>query len=304
MKINLGYCCISRLHENLRCNRTTTKTYIEKYNKGDKGKYLIAKAKENINDLILLLDENEKIGINAFRVSEQLLPLVDLKYYDMNILKYELKKLGDTANKYNMQLSTHPSQYFVLNSVNPKIVDKSIYTLDLFAKMFDYMELDKTPNITLHVGVLKAYDNKTEAIDFFCKGFEKLSSSTKKYLVVENDHNSFNITDCIDIHNKIGIPVVFDNRHYHWNHSDISYDKALELAVSTWGKRIPKLHLSSENEMNRHAHSDYVTLEDYLEMYNALAKTGIKECNIMLECKQKDKAVMKLVEDIEKHFND
>lgn len=294
MKINLGYCCISTLHSKIRCNRATTKTYIEKMQAFARHDYLIEKARTNLDDLKHLLRLNVENDILAFRVPEQILPQLDLGYYSADELLHELEDAGRLANELNVQLSTHPSQFFVLNSMRPEVVERSVTTLNLFADFFEKMKLQKTPNITLHIGGKSGYEDKQEAVEGFVAGFSKLSETTKQYLVVENDHVSFDVTDCLKVHQMTGIPVVFDNKHYEWNPGDISYEEAVMEASKTWKNRIMKVHLSSDKDKKIHAHSDYVTVEDYKKLVHALEKTQRDECNIMLECKEKDKAILEL----------
>lgn len=296
MDIKLGYCCISTIHEKLRCNRCSTKTYLESKSRSECHDLLIEKARENLHDLSLLLQENYKNKIFAFRISEQLLPQIDLGYYTIDELNEELENVGKIANQYDIQLSTHPSQYFVLNSLKEDVVKRSINSLNLFAEMLSRMNLNRVPNIILHVGVKNCYETTEEACDTFCGNFLRLNEITRSYLVIENDHVSFTVEDCLYIHRKLGIPVVFDNRHYHWNPGNLTFQQAVKEVVKTWGNRIPKFHLASDKDPNKHAHDDYVLISDYLELETAIEKTGIDECYIMLECKQKDKAVLKLYE--------
>ncbi len=296
MEIKLGYCCISTIHEKLRCNRCSTKTYLESKSQMKGHDLLVEKARENLHDLCQLLQENYKNKIFAFRISEQLLPQIDLGYYTIDELDEELKKVGKIANEYDIQLSTHPSQYYVLNSLKDEVVQRSINSLNLYAKILKRMNLERHPNIILHVGVKNGYETTEKACDAFCKNFRQLDMIAQSYLVIENDHVSFTVEDCLYIHRKIGIPIVFDNMHYHWNPGNLTFQQAVNEVVKTWGNRIPKFHLASDKEEKKHAHDDYVLISDYLELETAIEKTGIDQCYIMLECKQKDKAVLKLYE--------
>ena len=294
MEIHLGYCCVSMLHKKLQCSRASTKTYLEKHSKETCHDYLIEKAKQNLADLKRLLVLNYENNILCYRVPEQVLPQVDLGYYEVDELQTELKEVGEIANKLNLQLSTHPSQYFVLNSLREDVVERTVHSLSLIAEVFENMQLNKIPNLTLHLGMKQGYDSIEKAIATFSKNYERLGEAAKKYLVLENDHVSFTVKDCLSVHHQIGIPIVFDNKHYEWNSGLLTYEDALSAAVHTWGARTPKLHLSSDKEGKKHAHSDFIEPEDYFKMRDALLCSGISECYIMLECKQKDSAVIEL----------
>lgn len=300
MKINLGYCCVSMLHPKLKCSRASTKTYLENMPQDQCKEYLLKKAKDNLKDLSLLLHANKEKDILAYRIPEQILPQIDLGYYSLDDVTKELEEVGQVANQLGIQLSTHPSQFFVLNSLREEVVSRTITTLGIFSDMLERMKLEKVPNMTLHVGVKQGYPTAEAALDVFCKNFERLSVSSQKFLVLENDHVSFTVDHCLSVHDKIGIPVVFDNKHYEWNVGSLSYEEGLAKAVKTWDKRIPKLHLSSDREGAKHAHSEYIDVNDYLKMEGALKKAKIEECNIMLECKQKDRAVVHLKEELKK----
>ncbi|MDO5520334.1 MAG: UV DNA damage repair endonuclease UvsE [bacterium] len=298
MKINLGYCCISHINKKLKVNRSSTKTYLENHDASLCHEYLLEKARQNIKDLELLLYENKKNDIYAYRLPEQILPQIDLGYYSIEDVRQELKEVGEVANQLNMQLSTHPSQYFVLNSLRPDVVEKSIGSLNLFSDTFAAMELEKVPNVTLHVGVKNGYETVEGALDQFCENYLRLNENARNYLVLENDHVSFTVDNCLYVHQKIGIPIVFDNKHFEWNPGKLSYDECVREAAKTWKERIPKFHLASDKEGNKHAHDDYIHVEDYLKMVDAMEKAGMEECNVMLECKEKDLAILKLREDL------
>lgn len=301
VEILLGYCCVSTLYPKLKCSRSSTKTYLDSHDAKACHDYLLDKARKNLFDMAELLKYNKDNGILAYRMPEQVLPQLDLGYYKIEELQTELRMVGKIANQLGIQLSQHPSQYYVLNSHRQDVVEKSIHTLDFFAETMEAMELTKVPNMTLHIGVKNGYEDSTEAVKAFAKNFERLGEPAKKYLVVENDHVSFQVEDCLKVHELTGVPVVFDNKHYEWNPGDMTFEESLNAAVHTWGSRTPKLHLSSDKEgIKKHAHHEMVFLEDYKKMEQAAEKSGIKQCYFMLECKQKDIAVLELYEKIKK----
>lgn len=294
MKLMLGYCCISTLNPNLKCSQGSTKTWLEKNTHEVARAKLLEKAKSNIYNLKKLLHANKANNIYAFRIPEQLLPQADLGYYDIVEFASELAEVGAIANKYGMQLSQHPSQYFVLNSTRGDVVEKTIANLNMFADVLAMMQLKRVPNLTIHVGAKSGYSTKKDACDAFCRNFDRLNANAKKFLVVENDQNSFSVNDCVYIHEQIGIPVVLDNAHFAFNPDGLTLAQAAALVVPTWGARIPKFHMSSEDEQPRHAHADYVHKSDYLEFGKAIYNTGLEVACIMLESKQKDGAIKEL----------
>ena len=67
------------------------------------------------------------------------------------------------------------------------------------------------------------------------------------------------------IHHKVGIPVVFDHAHYKYKPvPGVSQREAVKMAMSTWGKRVPKVHLCSQMPGAKiHTHGDYILATDY-----------------------------------------
>lgn len=297
MFIDFGYCCITKLSD-LMCSRSSTKTYLEKMSFDDARHHAFKKAVLNLADLKDLLKQNYNNGINAYRISDSLIPHFDLGYYKIEELEKKLVQVGEIANKYNSKLSIHPSQYFVLNSQNEKTATNTINFFNGYAKIFKFMKLQNKPTIVTHIGGLKPFDNKEGALKNFILNFNRLSDDAKSFVVVENDQNLFDINDCMAINKVLNIPVVFDSCHYHFNKGGLQYSEALNFAYSTWKDRTPKIHLSSENEKIIHAHSDFIDVKDYFQLENALIEIGADNVVVMLECKQKDKAVLKLREDI------
>ena len=53
-------------------------------------------------------------------------------------------------------------------------------------------------------------------MDRFCKNFENLSPSVQGRLTVENDdkESMYSVKDLMYIHERIGIPIVFDYHHH------------------------------------------------------------------------------------------
>jgi UV DNA damage endonuclease len=101
----------------------------------------------------------------------------------------------------------------------------------------------------------------------------------------------YSVKDLIYIHERIGIPIVFDYHHHTFNTGGLSEQEALELAMSTWPDGItPVVHYSSSKPKESgnpkdkpQAHADYI-----LEKIN----TYSHNVDIMLECKAKELALI------------
>jgi len=125
--------------------------------------------------------------------------------------------------------------------------------------------------------------------------YNRLSPAAQRYLAVENDQSAHSIDSCVYINDVIGIPVVCDNAHYNKKSiQGISLRDAVQWALSTWGDRMPKLHISSEREpQGKHSHADYISKFDLDSMLHAINN---QKCILMVEAKLKDRAVQHIME--------
>jgi UV DNA damage endonuclease len=127
----------------------------------------------------------------------------------------------------------------------------------------------------------------------FCDNYDRLSHSVKSRLTVENDDKAsmYSVKDLMYIHERIGIPIVFDYHHHTFNTGGLSEQEALELAMSTWRDSIiPVVHYSSSKPKESgnpkdkpQAHADYI-----LEKINTYGY----DVDVMLECKSKEVALL------------
>ena len=101
------------------------------------------------------------------------------------------------------------------------------------------MGLSKTPYNKLNIHCNGVYGDKQSAMDRFCKNFEKLSESVQGRLTVENDDKAsmYSVKDLMYIHERIGIPIVFDYHHHNSTQVDLQNKRSLELTISTCIKR-------------------------------------------------------------------
>jgi UV DNA damage endonuclease len=303
MESIFGYACISDLYPQLKAGSTSTLTYINKLPEPNRGAYLLPKAKSNIQGMAALLQKNHANGINAYRMSDSFMPMADLGYYNWeDVFGKDLETLGSIANKFNMFLSFHPSQFFVLNSATPHVVDSAIKNFNIFADVLRLMKLKNKPVLLTHVGARSTYATQDAACDAFSCHFERLSPAAQEYFAVENDQSAHSIDSCLYIHKQIGIPVVLDNAHYNYKPvQGMSLADAAAAVIPTWGDRVPKFHVSSELEGSpRHAHADYVTKQDFTDFYNAVNSTGAQKVIWMFEAKKKDRAVLNILDKFNK----
>ena len=289
--MNLGYACINM---SIGKKVTTNRTMVKRTFQAKGMDYVSELALLNAKDIIKILEWNRLNGIKFFRLSSALIPwgdqldLTQLK--DYKEIKSELKKAGDFAKYHNIRITSHPGPFNVLVSPKESVVEKTIADLELHGKVFDMMGLSKTPYNKINIHCNGVYGDKISAMDRFCKNFKRLSNSVRSRLTVENDDKAsmYSVCDLMYIHERIGIPIVFDYHHYKFCSGVLTEDEALELAASTWPCGItPVVHYSESKEGSKpQAHSDYI---------KSLPNTYGINVDIMVEAKAKELAILPFI---------
>ena len=287
---NLGYACINMT---LGKKGVTTNRSMIKRTFNEKGiPYASELSIQNCRDLIEIIKWNEQNDVKFFRMSSNLFPwsseypLSELPHY--NRIKNLLAGAGHLVNKYGHRITSHPGPFNVLVSPNENVVKNTITDLSIHGEVFDLMGLSRTPYNKLNIHCNGVYGDKISAMDRFCKNFEKLPESVQTRLTVENDDKAsmYSVKDLMYIHERIGIPIVFDYHHHKFNTGDLSEEEALKLAASTWGDIKPVVHYSESKSLHENndsikpqAHSDYIS--DYINTYGL-------DVDVMIEAKAKE----------------
>jgi UV DNA damage endonuclease len=108
------------------------------------------------------------------------------------------------------------------------------------------------------------------------------------------------VVDVIEICEFLRLPMVLDVHHHNCNPGGIDLKNDIQRVNQSWVNTAypTKIHLSSPKEYkDDKRHADYIEVKDF---YNALAlfQEEGQDLDIMLECKMKDLALFKLIEDI------
>ncbi len=299
--MNLGYACQNmqlshlpkgkRVTMNRNCIRKTFDT---------KGiDYISEISLKNAYDLETLIKWNEKNGIKFFRLSSDMVPWAS--EFDMNDMPDidEIKEVCSRAGRYALKvgqrLTAHPGHFNVLCSPTQRVVERSIVDLTIHGELFDWLEQPRSPYAKINIHLGGAYGDKEASMERFCKNFQRLPDSVKTRLCVENDdkYNMYSVYDLYHgVHKKVGIPVVFDYHHHKFNTGDLTEERALNLAISSWPDGVkPVVHYSESRSIEKNdskikpqAHSDYVY--DRIDTYD-------KSVDIMIEAKAKELALFK-----------
>jgi UV DNA damage endonuclease len=270
----------------------------------------------SIGALHRILNYLRDSDIRMYRMSSDFVPYAthpDLPQFHRQIEENaaELARVGRYAAGLGIRLSLHPSQYIVLNAQDDEVAKKSMWDLDSQAMLLDAMEQPPEAVVVLHVGGV--YGDRQASLERFATNFHRLTEPARRRLVVENDETSFHVRDCLWLHQRLGIPVVFDHHHHRLNTGGLATAEGARAALSTWPARVvPKIHYSSPRldgrEIKRGSrvtlqppllrqHADYIdpwTFADFMEELRDL------DFDVMLEAKAKDLALLKLREDLKR----
>jgi len=293
----LGYACINMTlgKEKITTNRSMIKkTFLTKG-----VSYASELAYKNVVDLEKILKWNVKNGIYFFRVSSDIFPWAS--EYDLetlpqiHLIRIVLQRIGKFVQENNIRITCHPGPFNVLGSPNDDVVRRTIIDLETHGKIFDLMNLSKTPFNKINIHCNGTYGDKVTTMERFCRKFDMLSDSVKLRLTVENDDKAsmYSVKDLTQIHNTIGIPIVFDYHHHTFCTGDLSEEDALRLATSTWGTVKPVVHYSESKAL--HENDDKIKPQAHSDYIHTLPNTYGLDIDVMLETKQKELTLLKMI---------
>lgn len=293
MNIRLGYACISKTLDITSSHTITYTNYEKTRNKEEK---LIEITNKNLNNLEEILKYNIKNNIHFYRMSSKIIPLAthpNIKLNLLNIFKEKLEHIGNIIKENNLRVDIHLDEYCVLNSTNPNIVNSTINIIKFYKNMLKTMNIESY--MILHIG--SSAFGIEKSITRFINNFKKLDEKSKNMIILENDDKVFKIEDVLKICKTINIPMVLDYHHYKCNKVE-PLEQNIKEIINTWKEKTPKMHLSSKkNNKEFRSHHDYVDINDFIELTNIL-KTQNKNIDIMIEAKQKDMALFKLIREL------
>lgn len=307
MKIHLGYVSLSKALDNITTSRTITFTEYQKLDEEEKNRKINDIILSNLESLKKILTYNYKNNIHFYRLTSKLIPLStheQVNYEYLNKYNIIFKELGNLIKDYNIRVDTHPDQYCVLNSVNPKVVKSSISILEYHKNMLLALNI-KEPKIILHVGSNNF--GKQKSITRFINNFNLLNANIKKMLIIENDDKIFNVCDVLELCNKLKIPMVLDYHHFMCNNNGEKISSYIEQIFDTWNnsKLVPKIHFSSPKNKTKkdfRSHNDYIDSNEFIKFVEEI-KFVNRDFDIMIEAKMKDEALFRLVRELKYKTN-
>ncbi|GAB4018484.1 UV DNA damage repair endonuclease UvsE [Spirosoma koreense] len=285
---SVGYACINL---SLQADKITTNRGMIRKTFTERGvAYASELALKNVQDLLKVVDWNLENGIRLFRVSSDLFPwaseyrIADLP--DFSDIRETLEEIGSRP----IRLTIHPGPFNKLAGEH-KVLDNTIVDLEYQSELFDLMGLPPSHwnKINIHVG--GTYGDKAATLTRFSQNFGLLSENLRARLTVENDDRPslYTVADLVSVHERTGIPIVFDYFHHALNPGQQTEEEAFLMAYNTWDVR-PVFHFSDSRrdhedpKARREAHADW--------LYSPVNTYG-KEVDIVFECKMKELAVMR-----------
>lgn len=300
-KIQLGLCCLNTELRKQKPPVFASRKMIIRTIEELGIDTLKEKIIQNLKDILTMIDWNETHGIRVFRLSSEMFPHKSnpkVQDYDFDFAKDLLREIGIKARMLGHRLTFHPGQYNVVGSPSKEAFEHTLIDLKYHADVLDLMDMGDDSVMVVHGGGV--YGDKIATKERWCQQYQLLAENVKRRLVLENCEKCFSIEDCLDISNRINIPVVFDTHHYDCYKllHKFEYFKPpayyIPLILETWKRRKikPKFHVSEQGSGRCGHHSDFIEIiPQYLLDIPKKFNTDI---DIMIEAKMKEQAIFKL----------
>lgn len=277
--------------------RTATHRYVSTLSPAARRSYLTGIARDNAAALHAAVVQCHGLGIGAFRINSQILPLGTHPRSGYTIARLDRKgdlraafaAAGDAARERNVRLSFHPDQFVVLNSERPDVVAASVAELEFQAEIAELVGAD---TMVLHGG--GGAGGVEAALERLERGLDLLSPRARSRLALENDDRLFTPAALARLSARVGVPLVYDAHHHRCHPDGLSVPEATSLAAATWKDREPWMHISSPRDgwdaANPRPHADYVDPADVPPGWATLSIT------VDVEAKAKERAVLALMD--------
>ena len=292
-RIRWGLCC-QFLDSPIRF-RSATHRYVASLQPDVGRAYLTSIARDNAAALGAAVRRCAELGIGAFRINSQILPLAthpvsgyrleDLD--DDGSIAAAFLEAGALARAADVRLSFHPDQFVVLNSEQERVVASSVTEMEAQARVAELIGADV---LTLHAG--GAAGGIPAALERLERGIARLPEPARARLALENDDRSFTPSMLLPLCERLGVPLVYDVHHHRCNPDSLDVEEASRRAAATWKGREPYFHVSSPRAGfdggDLRPHADYVNPGDVPEVWRTMRLT------VDVEAKAKERAVLAL----------
>jgi UV DNA damage endonuclease len=281
--MRIGYPCINR---SIGCS--PSKTFRLASYSDDRLRETVA---ANLTCLRKILAYNVEHGLLFHRITSDLVPFASHPICTFSWYEYfsdTFAELGGYCRDHGFRISMHPDQFVLLNAHDNVILDRSIDELMYHVQVLDLMGLDRTAKVQIHVGGV--YGDKAASMDRFVENYRHLDPSITSRLVIENDERLYSVANCCEIHQRTGIPVLFDFFHHSlFNHGE-PLAEILTAVRETWKVHdgLPMVDYSSQEQTKRTgAHAEQIDPDDFQKF---LVASRPHDFDLMLEIKDKEKS--------------
>jgi UV DNA damage endonuclease len=224
--IRWGLCC-QFLDAPIRF-RTATHRYVASLTAERRRAYLSDVVGSNAIALAHAVERCHELGIGAFRVNSQVVPLAThpVSGYTLDDLEpaHAIRRAwvaaGELARARGVRLSFHPDQFVVLNSEREEVVASSIRELEHQAVIAELIGADV---LCLHVGGVTG--GVEAAVARFERGLERVSGRVRERLAIENDDRLFSPREIHRLHERTGLPFIYDAHHHRCHPDGLTVDR-------------------------------------------------------------------------------
>lgn len=258
-------------------------------------------TEQNIYHTKRILHYNIANEIKLYRFSSALVPLAthpEVSWDFISPFKKNWCELGELIQQHDIRPSFHPGQFTLFTSPREHVTENAVKDMEYHYSILEAMGVHKTGIINIHIG--GAYGDKVKTLKRFHENLQSLPTNIKKQMTLENDDKTYNVEETLLACEKEGIPMVLDYHHHMANRTEDELSSFLPRIFNTWNTSncIPKVHISSpKSEKAYRSHADFVSL-DFVLPFIKMAKELNQDIDMMIEAKQKNVAMMKLIEDL------
>jgi UV DNA damage endonuclease len=297
VQIRFGYVAIALAVPEGSPNKTTNVKALEKIQAGDRMSRLNRIMQGNLATTLRILRYNSAHQIHLYRFTSKLVPLAThpiSEGWDYIADGGALwQEIGDYIRLHDMRVSAHPDHYTLLNSPRAEVIAASLKDLDYHVRIFEAMGFGPFPALVMHIGGV--YKEKQIALRRFSERFTALPERLRSRIMLENDDKIYTAAEVLRVCETLGCPMVLDIHHHRCNNGGENLLDLWPRITATWSGSVPKIHISSpKNVDDIRAHADDVAAEDILPFLHQ-AKQFNQNFDIMVEAKQKDAAMFRLI---------
>ncbi|RFU62362.1 UV DNA damage repair endonuclease UvsE [Peribacillus glennii] len=303
MRIRMGYVSTATSLWEATPSRTLTFKRYCALKKEERMEKLLDVTRQNISNTQRILYFNAAHQIDVYRLSSSIVPLAthpEAGWDFVSPFAREWRELGEWIRRFNMRVSFHPNQFTLFTSPDSQITSNAVRDMEYHYRMFEAMGVHENSYMNIHVG--GAYGDKPAATARFHENILQLPVHIKAKMTLENDDKTYTTDETLGVCLRHNIPLAFDYHHHMANPGIKPIEELLPLVFGTWDHTgiPPKIHISSpKSEKEFRPHSDFVDLDFLMPLIRLLKKLG-RDVDFMVEAKMKDRAMLKLIEDIAK----